>query len=268
MAFARSLTDIEQWGHLEEDFERFLEVNPQGCFVACEKGERIGIVTSVIHGDCAFLGNLIVGRRFRTLGAGMLLLKHAVAWLGRQHTRTIELDGVLRAVPIYHTLGFKDKYPSLRLKRLAVQREGAGSVREAGRAEDIAQILRFDREHLNIDRSIFLKQLIHRHMDATYVTGRHKISSYGSCRPRATNVIHIGPLVAASPDDASRILSRICALHGEHDLTIGIPSTNEAALRIALEHGFRVFPPSLRMYLGERVDYERSVYAIVSADAG
>ena len=266
--FARSLTDIEQWGHLDEDFERFLVVNPQGCFIARDQGERIGIATSVIHGECAFLGNLIVGQGFRTLGAGALLLNQAIAWLKQQNIRTVELDGVFRAVPVYRSLGFKDKYPSLRLKRPAGPWKEAVADREAGRAGDITAILQFDREHLNIDRAAFLEQLLSLHRDTTYVIGRRSISAYGSCRPRATNVIHVGPLVAASADDASRLLSRICALHGAHDMTIGIPSTNASALRIALEHGFRVFPPSLRMYLGARVDYERSVYAIVSADVG
>ncbi len=269
VTFARSLTDIEQWGHLEEDFQRFVEVNPDGCFVAWERSERLGIVTSVVHGDYAFLGNLIVAKMARAQGVGLLLMKSVIDILDRKGVKTIELDGVFRAVEAYRMLGFRDKYLSLRFMRPASMKaciKGEPTIR---RTPNISSILRFDRERLGMDRSVFLEHLIRTHPEATpAVVGRQGMSAYGVIRIRATGAVHVGPLVAHDTESASALLSSICAEHGKSDLTIGVPCTNTSAIAIVLKHGFRHRPPSLRMYRGATRFYEDSVYGIISADVG
>ncbi|UCD19322.1 MAG: GNAT family N-acetyltransferase [candidate division WOR-3 bacterium] len=269
VTFARSLTDIEQWGHLEEDFQRFVEVNPGGCFVAWERSERLGIVTSVVHGDYAFLGNLIVAKEARARGVGMLLMKRVIDILDRKGVTTIELDGVFRAVEAYRMLGFRDKYLSLRFMRPVSKGACIKGEPTICRTPDISSILRFDRERLGMDRSMFLRHLIGAHPDATpAVVGRQGMSAYGVVRIRATGTVHIGPLVAGDTESASALLSSICAEHGKCDLTIGVPCINTSAIGIVLEHGFCHRPPSLRMYRGAIKDYEDSVYGIISADVG
>jgi GNAT superfamily N-acetyltransferase len=266
--FAKSLTDIEQWGHLEEDFHRLVDLNPGGCFVAWEQRERVGIVTSVVHGPYAFLGNLIVRKDIRARGVGLQLMKQIIAGLDGKGVKTIELDGVFRAVETYRILGFKDKYLSLRFVRPASQGQKTMHEQRICRADDIQGILQFDRDIVNVDRNIFLEHLLKQHPDTTYSIVRRGISAYAVTRTRASGVIHIGPLVADAKESASILLSCICAKHADVDLTIGVPSVNVAALEVVLQHGFCHRPPSLRMYRGQRVDYESKVYGIVSADVG
>lgn len=269
VAFAKSLTDIEQWGHLEEDFHRFLDLNPAGCFVAWAHHERVGIVTSIIHGDCAFLGNLIVRKDARARSVGRLLMERVIAWLDGKGVKTVELDGVFRSVEAYRILGFRDKYPSLRFLRRASQ--GQGIVPEQGihRSEDIQAILQFERDKVNIDRTVFLEHLLKQHSDTILtIVDRRGISGYAVTRARATGGVHIGPLVADSAESASRLLSCICAEYAERDLTIGVPCINTVALQVMLQHGFCHRPPSLRMYRGEKRKYEGNVYGIISADVG
>jgi len=268
VSFAKSLTDIEQWGHLEEDFHRFVDLNPAGCFVAWENRERVGIVTSMIHAEYAFLGNLIVRKDIRARGVGLLLMKQVIAGLDGKGVKTIELDGVFRAVETYRILGFRDKYLSLRFVRPASQKQKIIREQRICGAEEICGILRFDRERVNVDRSMFLEHLLRHHPGTTYPIGRHGISAYAVIRTRATGVAHVGPLVADAAVSASLLLSCICAKHADVDLTIGVPSINTAALQVVLQHGFCHRPPSLRMYRGERVDYESKVYGIISADVG
>ncbi len=55
--FAKALTDIEGWGHLEEDFERFSSLDPAGCHVAW-----LGLVPEHTH---VRLGDLRPGKNFR-----------------------------------------------------------------------------------------------------------------------------------------------------------------------------------------------------------
>lgn len=169
--FARSLTDIEQWGHMEEDFGRFIDLNPAGCLVAWLDGARAGIVTSAVYGDYAFLGNLIVRRDCRTLGMGRRLMEAVIAGLDQQGVKTIELDGVFGAVEAYRRFGFRDKYLSLRFTRPA----GSGPGHAAAGVErrvDVREILRFDRDQTGIDRSGFIEHLLRAHHGTTRCLGR------------------------------------------------------------------------------------------------
>jgi GNAT superfamily N-acetyltransferase len=268
IAFAKSLTDREGWGHLEEDFERFLFLDPAGCYVAWQDGKRAGIVTSVSYGDQSFLGNLIVQRAMRGRGIGIKLMEDVIDHLDRRGMKTIELDGVFRAVQTYRILGFKDKYLSMRFVRPAAEHRFDAAVQGPSCIEDIGKILRFDRDKTGIDRSRFLEHLLERHTHTTYISSRQSIKAYAVIRERANEVLHIGPMVAESENVASGLLASICMKHGNSDLTIGVPCINTAALKTVVQHGFLHRPPSLRMYRGERAEYEQNVYAIVSADAG
>lgn len=268
IAYAKSLTDIEGWGHLEEDFERFLSLDPAGCYVAWHDGERAGIVTSVSYCDRAFLGNLIVRKDRRGMGIGVKLMEEAMAHLDRRGIKTIELDGVFKAVQTYRLLGFKDKYLSLRFARLASEGSCDKTPNSVECAQDVEEILSFDRQKTGIDRKEFLKDLLSGHADTTYVSRQRDICGYVVIRERATGVLHIGPMVAEDASTASDLVTVVCARHGDRDLTIGVPCIHTAAVSVIMKHGFLHRPPSLRMFRGTRVEYERSVYAIVSADAG
>ncbi|MBE0433465.1 GNAT family N-acetyltransferase [candidate division WOR-3 bacterium] len=229
---------------------------------------RAGIVTSAVYGDYAFLGNLIVRRDLRAQGTGLLLMEAAIAGLDQRGIKTIELDGVFKAVDAYRLLGFKDKYLSLRFARPAAPGLDHGGMQPDCRAVDIGEILRFDRDQVGFDRSAFLEHLLKLHPGTTFCVGRHALSAYGVTRVRATGVVHIGPLVAESAEAASFLLALVCRVHADRDLTIGSPGINAAAIEAVLEQGFLHRRPSLRMWRGRRIAYERGVYAIVSADAG
>jgi len=268
IAYAKSLTDMEGWGHLEEDFERFLSLDPAGCYVAWHDGERAGIVTSVTYCDRAFLGNLIVRKDRRGMGIGVKLMEEAIGHLDRRRVKTVELDGVFKAVQAYRLLGFKDKYLSLRFARQASERSFGPEPNPVECAHDVEEMLSFDRRKTGIDRKRFLEDLLKGHADTTYVSRQRDICGYAVIRERATGVLHIGPMVAEDGSIASDLLTAICVKHGDRDLSIGVPCIHTAAVNVIMKHGFLYRPPSLRMFRGSRIEYERNVYAIVSADAG
>lgn len=268
IAYAKSLTDVERWGHLEEDFERFMSLDPAGCYVAWHDGERAGIVTTVSYCEHAFLGNLIVRKDKRGMGIGVKLMEEAIGHLDRRRMKTIELDGVFKAVQVYRLLGFKDKYLSLRFARQASEGSFDKEPGSVECAQDVEEILNFDQQKTGIDRKGFLKDLLSGHADTTYTSRQRDICGYAVTRERATGVLHIGPMVAEDASIASDLLTAICAKHGDRDLTIGVPCIHTAAVNVLMKHGFLHRPPSLRMFRGARVEYERNVYAIVSADAG
>ena len=49
---------------------------------------------------------------------------------------------------------------------------------------------------------------------------------------------------------------------------IGVPEVNGDSIRMVLIYGFKSTEPSIRMYLGERKDYEKHIYGILSPEKG
>lgn len=264
--FAKSLTDYEQWGYRAADFKRLLFFEPRGCFTAWLADERIGIVSSTTYGRFGFIGTLIVRQEWKGSGFGVRLMERAIAFLQGRGVRTIELDGVFPVVPMYRKLGFKDKYLSLRFRR----KPGAVVFRpSAGRDTALIRMIPgFDRRLTGIERGRMIRQYLREFPDKIYATGDGKLQAYAVLRPRESGVSMIGPFVATDPGTAEAVLRRIVIDHAADRLVLGIPAVNPSAADLVQKYGFLNQEPSLRMFLGERMDYENNIYGILSPEKG
>jgi len=104
--FALDLTAREGWGFLRKDLERLLALTPNGSFIARLDGRRVGLLTTICHGRCCWIGNVAVASNFRHGGIGRQLVRHALAFArtrGLDRTSLVcrqELSG------FYRRLGF------------------------------------------------------------------------------------------------------------------------------------------------------------------
>jgi GNAT superfamily N-acetyltransferase len=264
--FAVSLTDHEHWGNLPADFSRMLGLNPQGCFVAWESDNPVGIIASCLYGDYAFLGDLIVSPDYRRKGIGDALMRHAIEHVRGRGVENIELDATFAGVPLYRRLGFRDKYLSLRFRRVG-SRQGT-AVRPQS-ASAIEEIVSFDLRLTGLDRNTLLSRFMQEFKDSAYVARTSDmLTGYGFVYPRADGVCTIGPLVAESIEIAESLLAAVIIDFGHSPLTIGLLQPMHHFAEVLLRYHFEFRPPSLRMYLGKRLDYEKHIYGISSADKG
>ena len=267
LEYAKSLTDIEQWGHLECDFRRLLEMDSQGCFVAWYGGTRAGIATTISYGQYAFLGNIIVEKERRGGGIGPALMEHAIDYLDGKGMKTIELDGVLPAIAMYRHSGFHEKYYSLQLVR-EPGRRGKTHTAIARCAKPLSAIVEFDHQQTGIPRQDLISRIVAEFPDNTFCLSAPRLEAYAVVRERAHGAFAIGPFVAQEGDACHVMMRDIVSMFGDKMLTIGVPEINEAAVQIMLQHDFRHDTPSMRMYRGLNISYEEHVYGIVSADVG
>jgi GNAT superfamily N-acetyltransferase len=264
-AFATEMTDIERWGYLPRDFERLMSFEPEGCFIARKNDRRVGMVTTTSYGKFAFLGCLIVRKQERGHGIGAKLMSHAIDFLKGRDVRVIELDAVFEAVPLYRRLGFRDKYLSLRFVR-----PGSGSQENHPPCPEnlFPEVLKFDKEATGLSREKVLSVYFQDLPDKIHISGSGQLSAYGIVRPRTDNLLTIGPMVAKNEVLARQLLADIIETYGSSPIGMGVPATNGVAVDLLTESGFQYRPPALRMYLGERLEYEKHIYGIFSPEKG
>ena len=264
--FAVSMTDAEKWGYTAEDFKRLIKIEPEGCFLACENGAEIGIVTSTSYEDYGFIGSLIVKNDYRGRNTGEMLMHRAMDHLHHKGVATVELDGVIPALSLYRRLGFKDKYLSLRLKREPYKDNEQAKAKETVFLPD--DITRYDSAATGLSRGRLLSSYETEFNRILFTAGNYKLGGYALLRPRAGDTLAIGPLVADSDEMAGVIVKDIVKYHGHRSIVIGVPAHRQEFAAHLLRRGFKYTQPSVRMYLGSRCDYEKKIYAIFSAEKG
>ena len=95
------------WNMAPEDFQFTVSLEPEGCFVAFEGSERLGIATCISFGSVGWFGNLIVKPDHRRRGVGRELVKHALHYLQNKGVKTVGLYAYQNLVSFYNGLGFK-----------------------------------------------------------------------------------------------------------------------------------------------------------------
>src|SRR5437867_4267393 len=88
------------WNQLETDWRRFLDMQPDGYFVAEMDGVPVGTTATCIFGPVAWIAMVLVDAAARGQGIGTALMRYAIIFLERQQVRSIRLDATALGRPI------------------------------------------------------------------------------------------------------------------------------------------------------------------------
>jgi GNAT superfamily N-acetyltransferase len=261
----------EGWAVSREQFEVFLEHDPDGCFVAMAGDEPVGMVTTTCFGPSGWIGNLIVEPRRRGLGIARALMEHGLDRLRGRGTTTVRLEGDPPGIPLYRKLGFLDELESCRFT-LSGSRERPtldDSAVETMSPDDLNEVAALDAAIFGADRRRFLELKLSCAELAVVRQrkGRILASLLASSTDRG---LRIGPCVALSHADARCLIAAAALAASGRPVQIGSPALNTEALEMLAEMGFEKGPSCLRMRLGPPIaagDPAR-VFAISSGAAG
>ena len=173
--------------------------------------------------------------------------------------------GYFFAVSLYRRLGFKDKYLSLRFK---VRGENNNNKALPYDPKIANEIVSFDREKTELSRERIIRKFLEEFRNSVYIIKKKRISAYAIVRSRAEEHFTIGPLIAENHKAAEVLLCSIMAKYTKKILTMGVPETNCDVVQMLLRNGFNYIEPSLRMYLGERKNYEKNLFGIIAPEKG
>jgi GNAT superfamily N-acetyltransferase len=236
------------WNQIPADWRRFLELQPDGCFVAEWNGTVAGTTTTCIFGPVAWIAMVLVAEPLRGQGIGRALLNHALEFLDRRQVPTVRLDATPLGQPLYERLGFVEQY---RLARYggtpALGPEGAGC--KAASADDWEALAALDQEVTGIDRRRLLFRLFAEQPESVRLAPPRAHPAGFLAARLGSLAVQVGPCIG-SPEVGPVLLADACHRLSCTQVFLDIPVANVEATRLAESGGLAVQRHLTRMCRG------------------
>ena len=245
------LKKISAWNQTAQDWRRFLDASPNGCFVAQVDSRIVGTATTIRYEDkFAWIGMVLVDPEYRGRGIGTRLLEKAIAFLDEAKIPTMKLDATPLGKPLYEKLGFVTEYEIERLvlKRDAEDLPPSPPMQAQGPISnpELDLVVAQDRELFGANRGDLLKSL---RRDAPELTSAvwngGKLQGYVFGR-KGSFADHIGPLMATNRESCQRLVAAFLQASTRENLIIDWLKTNTVAADLLGRHGFRYSRPLTR----------------------
>jgi ribosomal protein S18 acetylase RimI-like enzyme len=273
--FAAACTAAEGWlSEGRDEFEAFHAHDPGGCLRATLAGAPAGICIATAYGASGFIGELIVLPAQRGRGIGGALMAAAIDHLEHRGVRSIFLDGVSAAVPLYERHGFRRQCRSLRFSATAAALRGRlvddGNVR-AMQPDDLARIAPLDAAAFGADRTFFLARRLARFPRLCRIAERDGEPRSFIMGREHGGLVSAGPWIVADEPAAPQALLASLLPHARERLALGVLETQRRVVGSLRALGFgETADPPWRMLRGEEaaLGAAPAAWAIGSAAKG
>ena len=268
---AVGITRPQRWNQTEDDWRRFLTLEPEGCFIAVDDGQLIATTTTELFDSVGWVGMVTVSPEWRGQGVGRAMMARAIAYLHGKGARSVKLDATPMGKPLYDRLGFREEYMLHRLVGIGVELTSQGVVPYwRVTPQELKAMLALDRHVYHADRSAMIAKLtagwpelaaVHLTKGQVdgYVVGRHGFLYE-----------QIGPLVAANADAADALLRWGLSAAVGCRVCLDRPDINQAACSLAQSYGLEPLREFTRMHLGAEpyADTPAQIFATSGAEKG
>lgn len=276
--FAMELKAIAGWNQTEQDWRRYIRLEPEGCFLAYIDGEPAGTGTALAYGGVGWIGMILVHPDKRRFGIGTAMLRRTIGYLRDRGVRSVKLDATPMGKKVYIPLGFVDEYDVRRYESppdfipQAIAAGGENGHEAAPlEASQLAAFAAYDAEVFGVPRPAVLEALCADNPGLSFGLRdtRGHIVGYALAR-RGSDAIQVGPWAANGPTEAETLFRAILSSAGDSRLFLDVPETNPDGLALMEKYGFRIQRGFCRMYLGENrhPGTPGRVYATSGAEKG
>lgn len=249
--FGMSLSLAAGWNTSEIDWQRALDLEPTGCFLAEADGQPAGTATAAVFGNVAWIALVLVDAERRTQGIGTALMKHTLAYLDYRAVRSICLTATPLGQPIYEKLGFLGEY---RLARYEGTPPAAPPVSGTERVDpaDLDELASLELLATGIDRrKLLARQYAEQVDDARIVRRDGRIGGFLMAR-RGTQAVYLGPCLGDA-ESCSRILADAFSRYAGQAVLLDVPLENARAAALAKASGLTQQRLLYRMWRGPMV---------------
>jgi GNAT superfamily N-acetyltransferase len=266
------LREIAGWNQTAQDWRRFLQLEPEGCFVAVEAGTVRGTATTLRFGErFGWIGMILVDPEARGRGIGTCLLKCAIQRLEATAVETQKLDATPMGHSLYLQLGFCDEYQIERWQGVARPRSHTVSTLPPMNRDQLQHVCGWDREVFGADRTRLLTALWEEGPDySAIVCSGREIAGYmlGRAGSRAS---YLGPWIAMRDSGAAEpLFAEFTRRFEGRPVFVDVNLSNSDARAIVLNAGYAPQRPLTRMYRGPNRFPGRPalVYSIAGPELG
>lgn len=247
------LKTLAGWNQLPVDWERFLEFEPDGCFVAEHEGHFAGTATTIAYEQLfGWVGMVLVHPDMRRKGIGTALLMGGIEYLEHYGVAAVKLDATPQGKQLYDTIGFVDEYVLERWQGPGVAGSPPAGLQPLTLA-DLPALAEFDQPIFGADRRRVLQRLV---TEPTIRTAAawdgDRLRGYGAVRP-GQNACYLGPWIATDPEVAAALWAWGRATVGPQPLFVDVMLPCPGALPLVEQSGFAKQRHLIRMYRGENV---------------
>jgi len=260
---AMELKDSAGWNQVQWDWETFLNLNPELCYVATLDGEVVGTTTAIsFAGKVAWIGMVIVDVNHRGKGISKLLMKQAIHDLDDHNT--IKLDATAMGLPVYEKLGFRIERTFFRMtcEDTNLQPPQGKIPSPAGPSFDL--LAAWDQKVLGYDRSLLLRSLVEEYGSLSGVDlNGEEVSAYLLGRI-GSKFTQLGPLLASTEASAQTLTAGILSSGVKGAVVVDVNSDKTGFIEWLQEIGFSKQREFVRMYLGDETSVEEKLQYLIA----
>jgi len=245
------------WGALIPRFQEFMQ-SPKSHPIKLTMDEKlIGVGTTILHEDSAWLACIIIHEDHRNKGLGAMITKELIDKIDQQKHSTIFLDATEFGFPVYHKMGFQIEgfYTHLRLEGMKPSYYLNSNIFNFDPQWE-SQVLNLDLFCSNENRSFVLKK--HLQKAKIYLVNQKVEGFY-------LPTLNDGLIIANNQDAGIALLKERM-----QDFNYAIlPEENQAAIEILKAASFVEYRKSRRMYLSKKRQWQyQYIYNRISGQLG
>jgi GNAT superfamily N-acetyltransferase len=244
-----SLCRSAGWNQLARYWEKFLQLSPNGCFVATNEKKVVGTAAAIRYQHFfSWIGMVLVDPAYQRQGIGKQLLKEALQIL--QDEETIKLDATPAGREVYLKLNFVDEYPLSRMVLNSSEEKPEVTAALPLQKNDLNGLAEFDRKIFGADRQALLKLMFEGNPQYAFIVKKEN-ELQGYCMGRqGHNFTHIGPVVAKNFAIAKDLVTAALNNNLNHSIILDILHFDPEWMNWLTSIGFTEQRPLIRMYRG------------------
>jgi predicted N-acetyltransferase YhbS len=220
------------------DLRRYLEVQPDGWFLALEEGKPVGVVGAIDYGAFAYIGKLGVLPQRQRQGIGRALMQHVIGWLEQRRVPALLLDASQKGYPLYTKLNFVEEDRACFYELTQAMADKPLSPRIAPlQAADLPELCAFDAPIFGANRETLLRIALRDFPGRAFVA-RDKLGDISGYVFRASR--RLGPWVARTPQDAEDLMCAALTVPIPGVAATIVPEANKDAAEMLKGNGFEL----------------------------
>jgi GNAT superfamily N-acetyltransferase len=251
LPFSLRLSEAAGWNQVAADWQRFLDLQPDGCFIAESEGAAVGTTTTCIFESVAWIAMVLVEESARGRGVGTALMRHALEFLDGRGIATVRLDARPMGQPIYERLGFVEQYRIAHYEGMISHAPEVAGV-EPAPIEWWEALMELDERFTRTDRRRLLLRLFgDESHNVRFIHLGPRVGGYLTSRP-GKRTIRLGPCITAASEGPLLLADAWHRCSGEL-VSLDVPLPNIAAKQWVESHGLTVQHTLTRMCRGVQV---------------